>query len=125
MTEKSASVIVFEPDRLQRDLIVLALRRNQLEPLICDDLSEARKYLLERKPDLLLLDLYLPGQNGLDFIQETQREGLLGNTKFIFISSIAFPEIIQKAIKMGAADFLVKPLNVELLVSRIQRALSR
>jgi DNA-binding response OmpR family regulator len=125
VSNRSASVIVFEPDRLQRDLIVLALRRNQLQPLICDDSGEVRKYLADRKPDLLLLDLYLPGQNGLDFMQEILQEGLLGKTKFIFISSIAFPEIIQKAIKMGATDFLVKPLNVELLVSRVQRALSR
>ncbi|MDR3578309.1 MAG: response regulator [Anaerolineaceae bacterium] len=125
MTDLSASVIIFEPDRLQRDLIVLALRRNQLLPVICDDPSEVRKYLVERKPELLLLDLYLPGQNGLDFIREIQQEGLMGKTRFLFISSIAFPEIIQKAVKMGATDFLVKPLNVELLVSRVQRALSR
>lgn len=125
MSDISASVIVFEPDRLQRDLIVLALRRNLLEPIICDDPAEVRKYLVEHKPDLLLLDLYLPGQNGLDFILEIQQEGLLAKTKFIFISSIAFPEIIQKAVKMGATDFIVKPLNVEMLVSRVQRALIR
>jgi DNA-binding NarL/FixJ family response regulator len=74
---------------------------------------------------VLLIDTYLPGQNGLDLISQLTTEGLLGRTRIFFLSSMGYPEIVQKAAKLGAAGFLVKPLDPDLLVSRILKCFAR
>jgi two-component system response regulator (stage 0 sporulation protein A) len=72
-------------------------------------------------PDVLLIDTYLPGQNGLDLIGQLNSEVLLKRTKVFFLSSLGFPEVVQKAAQIGASGFLVKPLDPDLLVTRIRK----
>jgi DNA-binding response OmpR family regulator len=121
MTQKNLSVLVLEPNALQCDLIKLALTRNAMLPIICENAGVVRQMLTEHRPDLLLVDTHLPGQNGLDLVAELQAEAFLKQTKVFIISSLGYPEIVQKAVKIGASDFLVKPLDTDLLVARIQR----
>lgn len=125
MKREMPSVLVLEPNALQCDLIKVALTRNHMTPIICNDPSVLRQQLLEHLPDVLLIDTYLPGQNGLDLIGQLHSEVLLQRTKVFFISSMGFPEVVQKAVQMGASGFLVKPLNPDLLVARILKCFNR
>jgi DNA-binding response OmpR family regulator len=119
MSRETLHILVLEPNLLQCDLIKIALARNNMTPIICQEASALRRQLLEHRPEVLLIDTYLPGQNGLDLISQLTTEGLLGRTRVFFLSSMGYPEIVQKAAKLGAAEFLVKPLNPDLLVTRI------
>ncbi len=123
MNRDSLSVLILEPNTLQCDLIKLALTRHHLTPIVCSHPEDLRHHLSEHAPDVLLVDTHLRGQNGLDLVGELTSDALLSRTKIFFISSLAFPEIIQKAAKIGASGFLVKPLNVDLLVARILTSL--
>ena len=125
MKREMLSVLVLEPNALQCDLIKLALIRHSITPIICNQPTNLRQQLVQHLPDVLLIDTYLPGLNGLDLISQLNSEVLLKRTKVFFISSLAFPEIVQKAAKMGASGFLVKPLNPDLLVKRILSSLGR
>lgn len=125
MKREMLSVLVLEPNVLQCDLIKLALIRHSINPIICNQPTNLRQQLVQHLPDVLLIDTYLPGLNGLDLISQLNSEVLLKRTKVFFISSLAFPEIVQKAAKMGASGFLVKPLNPDLLVTRILSSLGR
>ncbi len=125
MKRETLSVLVLEPNALQSDLIKLALIRHKMNPIICDQPLSLREKLVQHLPDVLLVDTHLPGQNGLDLIQQLNSEVLLNRTKVFFISALAFPEIVQKAAKMGACGFLVKPLNTDMLVTRILHSLGR
>ena len=119
MNRKTLSVLILEPNPLQCDLIKMALLRSHMNPIVCDRSVDLRQQLLQYVPDVLLIDTYLPGQNGLDLIGQLNSEVLLNRTKVFFISSLGFPEIVQKAAQIGASGFLVKPLNPDLIVSRI------
>jgi DNA-binding response OmpR family regulator len=125
MKRETLSVLVLEPNALQCDLIKLALIRHNMNPIICSQPANLRQQLLQHLPDAILIDTHLPGQNGLDLIDQLNSEVLLKRTRVFFISSLAFPEIVQKAAKMGASGFLVKPLNPDLLASRILSSLGR
>lgn len=120
MKRETLSVLILEPNALQCDLIKMVLVRNQMNPTVCSEPAKLRQHLIELMPDVLLIDTYLPGQNGLDLIDQIKSEILLKRTKIFFISSLGFPEIVQKAAQIGASGFLVKPLNPDLLVTRIQ-----
>ena len=119
MKRESLSILILEPNALQCDLIKLALQRHSMNPIICNQPAALRQELAQHLPDVLLIDTYLPGQNGLDLIGELNSATLLKRTKVFFISAMGFPEIVQKAAKMGASGFLVKPLNPDLLAARI------
>ena len=125
MKRETLSVLVLEPNALQCDLIKLALIRHQMNPIICSEPADLRQKLIQHLPDVLLIDTNLPGLNGLDLIGQLNSEVLLNRTKVFFISALAFPEIVQKAAKMGASGFLVKPLNPDMMVTRIMGSLGR
>ena len=119
MKRDTLHVLVLEPNHLQRDLIKMSLARNKMKAIVCNDPDSLRQQLLEHMPDVLLIDTYLPGRNGLDLIDQLNSEVLLQRTKVFFLSSMGYPEIVQKAARLGASGFLVKPLNTDLLVNRI------
>ncbi len=119
MPPKKLSVLILEPNALQCDLIKLTLLRNNMLPIICEQPDALRGHLVRHSPDVLLIDTYLPGQNGLDLLGQMQAEALLKTTRIFILSSMGFPEIVQKAARMGASGFLVKPIDPDFLVARI------
>jgi len=125
MKRETLSILILEPNALQCDLIKMALLRNRMKPTVCSEPARLREQLIELMPDVLLVDTYLPGRNGLDLIGQLNSEILLKRTKVFFISSFGFPEIVQKAAQIGASGFLVKPLDPDLLVTRIQSCFDR
>lgn len=120
MKRETLSVLILEPNALLCDLMKMTLFRNQMKPIVCDHPNFLHQNLVQYMPDVLLIDTHLPGHNGLDLIGQLNSDILLKRTKVIFISSLGFPEVVQKAAQIGASGFLVKPLNPDLLVSRIQ-----
>jgi len=125
MTPKKLTVLILEPNILQCNLIKMALQRYDMQPLVCEEIATLRDLLVQHIPELLLVDTHLPGQNGLDLVKELYAEGFLNRTKVFIISSLGYQEIVQKAVKAGASDFLVKPLDMDLLVTRILRLFNR
>jgi CheY-like chemotaxis protein len=125
MSREIPSVLVLEPNALQCDLIKAVLSRCLMNPIICPGPEQLRELLGEHLPDVLLIDTYLPGQNGLDLIGQLQAEACLPHTKVLFLSSLGYPEIVQKAARLGASGFLIKPLNPDLLVTRIWQCFTR
>jgi DNA-binding response OmpR family regulator len=111
-------VLILEPDVLQRDLMSLALKRYHLDPIVCSEPVEAVKLLAEHQPGLLIINLLLRGQNGLDLLRELKKKGLLEHTKIIIVSPLGFPDIVLKAARAGAAAFMVKPVDPEQLAER-------
>ena len=120
MKRATPSILILEPNPLQCDLIRMAITRSQMNPIVCDRPSALRQHLVQYVPDVLLIDTYLPGQNGLDLISQLNSEVLLKRTKVFFLSSLGFPEVVQKAAQIGASGFLVKPLDPDLLIERIR-----
>lgn len=118
------AVLILEPDIAQRDLMVMVLKRGKLVVETCTNIDDLPGMLELKKPPVLIMDIYLPGKNGFDLIQDLKNRGLIENTRVIGISSMAFPEIVRKMVQAGFADFLVKPLDIDLFLSRVKRALN-
>jgi len=113
-----SAVMIVEPDAMQRDLIVLALQRRKLQPVVCPQASQVEEMVSQHKPELLILNLLLHGCNGLDLLDGLRKKGKLDRTKVVLLSPLGFPEIVRKAARAGASAFMVKPLDPELLAER-------
>ncbi|MCA1626643.1 MAG: sigma-54 dependent transcriptional regulator, partial [Acidobacteria bacterium] len=84
--------------------------------------DEARLKLSERQPDLMLLDVNLPGQSGLDFLRELQ-DGRSEKPLVIMITAHGSERTAVEAIKSGAYDYLAKPFEVDELRLVVKNAL--
>ncbi len=113
------TVLVLEPDALQRDLISMSLSRAGFKINICPAAADLAGLLTSLSPAILILDIHLGDQNGIDLLAEVKASGALGKTKAILLSSLAFPEVVLKATKAGAVDFLVKPFDSQQLIARV------
>lgn len=86
----------------------------------------ALEEIKEKKPDLLITDIRMPGLSGLELLERIGKEKL--ETKVIFISGYAEFEYAQAAVRMGAFDYLLKPVEEEQLdavLGRFQTELER
>ena len=75
-------------------------------------------------PDIILLDVHMPGINGFDFCSLLKLDDVTKNIPVIFISSLANPEHIKTGLKVGAVDFISKPINKTETLARIKTHLA-
>ncbi len=87
-----------------------------------EDGISAWEGLKQKKPDILLADIRMPGYNGLELVQRIRQEGL--ETKIIFISGYAEFSYAQKALRMGVSDYLIKPVEEEELKEVLEELIS-
>ena len=81
--------------------------------------SEAMQVLQSRPVDLLLLDIFMPGHNGLELMEEIRRQTL--DVDVIFVTAARDATTIGKALKLGAVDYLIKPFEFERLKQALER----
>ena len=74
-------------------------------------------------PELLLLDLNMPGGGGLELLGYLQVRGLLATTRVVMLTSETDTYFLNRAKRLGAVGYLVKPVDSEHLASRVNRAL--
>ena len=91
-------------------------------PVVTGDPSESLRLLVEHQPQLVLLDLMLPGTDGIELMQEMLE---IGDIPVIFLSAYGQEEHINRALDNGAVDYVVKPFSPTELLARIRAALRR
>ena len=91
-------------------------------PVVTGDPEEALRLVGEEKPDLVLLDLMLPGTDGIELMKDILGAG---DVPVIFLSAYGRDELIARAFDMGAVDYVVKPFSPTELAARIRAALRR
>lgn len=92
------------------------------QPVTTDDPSEVAKLLELEEPELVLLDLMLPGTSGFDLLQRIRE---FSGVPVIFLTASDREEDAVRALKMGADDYITKPFSPSELLARIEAALRR
>lgn len=102
-------ILLVEDDEFLRTLLAQRLEKNNHEVKQAETGEKAVKMIAEYKPELVLLDLLLPGMHGFEVLTwiKKQREPL-SKTPVIILSNLGAKEDIEKGINLGADDFLVK-----------------
>jgi CheY-like chemotaxis protein len=83
---------------------------------------DALKYLEVYQPDIFLLDIEMPGMDGYELAAKIKEIGR--DAPIVFLTGNAKKEYLAKAVKMGAADFIIKPINKDILIRKIDKYLS-
>ena len=99
-----------------------ALSRAGYAPMVTTDPEEALRIVQSDRPRLVLLDLMLPGSDGIELMQSILN---VAEVPVIFLSAYGRDEVIARAFEAGAADYMVKPFSPTELVARVRGALRR
>jgi len=112
-----------EPDTAR--LLEYRLRRSGLEIVLAADGLGALNETLERKPDLLILDLMLPSMSGLEVCRLLKSSPLTSDIPILVLTALASPDDKLKGFGRGADDYMTKPFEMSELVARVFALLRR
>jgi two-component system, CitB family, response regulator len=106
-------VMIVEDDPMVREINSKFLKRVEGFNLYkaVSNLDDAKKFILIKKPDLILLDVYLPKENGIDFLKWIRAQEI--DIDIILITADKSIERIQEAFRYGVVDYLIKPFSFE------------
>jgi DNA-binding NtrC family response regulator len=111
------TVAAIDDDKGSLDFIKAALKQQPVEILAHTDPDTGLKMVLERRPQIVLLDLMMPGMNGLEVLDRIVEAA--PETEVILITGQYSPESAVEAIRRGASDYITKPINLNVLRDRI------
>ena len=100
-------------------------RRSDIQLLNATEPLHGLELAMEHKPDMILLDINLPGMDGYEVLKVLKETPSTSRTPVVAISANAMQEDIEKGFKAGFTDYLTKPVNVEELYSSVDAALAQ
>ena len=117
MESHLVTVAAIDDDAASLDFIKAALKNHPVELLAETDPQRGLEMVLKRRPQIVLLDLMMPGMNGLEVLDHIVDAA--PDTEVILITGQYSPESAVEAIRRGASDYITKPLPVNVLRDKI------
>ena len=111
MTEEATfgNILIIDDEKDNTGIIKDILEDVNYSTMLARSAAEAKVVLAANQFDLILMDVWMPGQDGISLLSEWHSEGF--DTPVVMMSGHAEPSDIVKAMKLGAVDFLKKPLH--------------
>ena len=120
---QQAHILVVDDEPDIRNILKDILQDEGYNVHLAENAEQARLQFKETSPDLVLLDIWMPNEDGISVLQNWVKTDQLNNTPVIMISGHGTVENAVEAVKLGAYDFLEKPLSTGKLLLCIERGL--
>lgn len=117
------TILIVEDDRALRDGLALNLRLEGYDVRTASDGHEGMRMAFENHPDLIVLDIMMPGFTGLDILEELRRRG--ERVPVLILSARGRTQHKVEGLNLGADDYLTKPFDLPELIARIEVMLRR
>lgn len=101
-------ILIIEDDKFLRELMVRKLSSLQFDVVSAVDGEDGLEKIKSEMPNVVLLDLILPGINGFEVLERAKKDPATTKIPIIILSNLGQSEDIEKGLKLGAQDFLVK-----------------
>jgi GAF domain-containing protein/signal transduction histidine kinase/ActR/RegA family two-component response regulator len=123
LLERQTTVLIAEDEGGVREIEHRILASNGIATLLARNGQQTLEIAQSRRPDLILLDLMMPGISGRDVLQALKSNPATQHIPVLVVSARSSWQTIEESYMLGAVDFLTKPFEYEELLSRVRRAL--
>src|SRR5215510_2318372 len=121
----ASRVLIVEDERDIRDLILLHLQRDGYQVTTAGSGEDALLQVKQSPPDLVLLDLMLPGMSGLEVCRRLRQEPTTASLPILMLTAKADEVDRVVGLELGADDYVVKPFSPKELLARVRAVLRR
>ena len=120
-----ARIVIADDDADIRELVVFKLRHGGHDVVPVGDGAAAVEACTAERPDLVILDVMMPGMSGLDAARALRQDSNMDGLPIIMLTARAQESDIEQGFEAGADDYIVKPFSPRELASRVSAVLSR
>src|SRR5207248_4083015 len=118
------TILIVDDEELNRDGLARRLQRHGYETAVAKSGREAIELLGGRQFDLVLLDIMMPGMNGLEVLKFLRRVDSLIDLPIIMVTARGESADVVEALELGANDYLTKPLDFPVVLARVRTQLA-
>lgn len=119
----SKRILIVDDDPDSRTILTCILESGGYEVGVANDGFEAIKEIGDHPPDLVLLDVMMPGKNGFEVCESVKSNPKISHIFIIMISAKSDPISQGRALSLGASDYLTKPINPSEVLRRVKKFL--
>ncbi len=123
MTNKT--ILVVDDETPIRDMLRLALEMADYNVLEAGDAQTAHSLIIDRNPDMILLDWMLPGTSGIELARRLKRDELTQDIPIIMLTAKSEEDNKIQGLELGADDYITKPFSPRELIARLKAVLRR
>lgn len=125
MTKSMSRILIIEDEQLVRESICELLTLQGFEISSAADGSAGLRLARQLKPDLIISDISMPGMNGHEVLVALQTDPETSSIPFIFLTAKSEMEDLRKGMRLGADDYLSKPVIIDELTAAVEARLTR
>jgi PleD family two-component response regulator len=115
------SILIIDDSSVNNLLLENILLDEGYEVLVTFNATEAFTEIDKKKPDLILLDIMMPGMSGYSVLKKLKTEDKTKNIPVIMVSAKSDEVDIDKSLNSGAIDYIVKPINIKTIITKINK----
>jgi two-component system alkaline phosphatase synthesis response regulator PhoP len=120
-----AKILVAEDEKQIADMIAFKLTNGGHKVIHAPDGEQAVALAMSELPDLILLDVMMPGLNGLEVLRRLKADAALRAVPVIMVTAKGHERDVLNGLRSGAADYVVKPFSLKELAARVDLALRK
>lgn len=120
---KQSEILIVDDDRQNRQLLEVVLRAEGYRTVEAESGEAALDAVMARMPDLILLDIMMPGMNGYQVTETIKNNSATKNIPIILVTALDDQESKMNGLRVGAEDFLTKPIDRSELCMRVRNLL--
>ena len=124
MTDEAKKIIIIDDDFLVSDIYSLELQKAGFTTITANNGESGLSKIQVEKPDLILLDIVMPGLDGLQVLDKIRSKPEFSSVKILLLSNLKDENTIKSGLARGANGYLVKPaLTPQQIVAEVQKEL--
>jgi len=120
-----AKILLIEDEPDQLYLIKVRLEANKYQVLTAENGNDGIRIAIKEKPDLILMDMFLPDTHGVEVIKRLKELPITRDIPIVAITAMGTIEIEDECIRAGADDFIRKPYDSKELLEKIEKNLKK
>jgi len=123
---QNIKILITEDDQFLQKILKIKMEKSGFIVMVAEDGEDALNKLKNEVPDIILLDMFMPKKSGIEVLKELKADERLKNIPVIMLSNLTQTEDVQKAMAMGASDYIIKSdIDINEIPDRISKYVSK